>query len=82
MGVIIKWFGIALWIMGVGGSLFILFQFIRYGEGTTLSDKIVSAIVVGYLFIALGEIIILLEKNLKQNQDLYKLFENWGGENQ
>jgi hypothetical protein len=82
MGNYFRWFGRVLWIIGVGGSFYESFIVFQYGERPIYGMWLVASIMLGMFFIAIGEIIVLLEKNLKQNQDLYKLFENWGGENQ
>jgi len=80
MGVYFKGLGLIFWILGAGGILVYYESIQRLGYLAYFIWVTVS-IFLGLLFIALGEVMMLLKQNLNQSQALYYLFKNMGGEN-
>jgi drug/metabolite transporter (DMT)-like permease len=77
MGHYFKIFGVILWISGLAFVWY--FRSVQTLDSITLSIFALSMIITGFGFLAFGEIIHLLEKNLLQSQALYKLFKQAGG---
>lgn len=78
MGQYFKIFGVLIWL---GSILFIAYLKLTQAlDDIVLSIVALAGIVTGFGFIGFGEMIRLLEKLLSQNQALYNLFKQIGGE--
>lgn len=80
MGIYFRGLGIIFWIIGVVGSLGYYDAIQAFGNYAYIMWMVVT-VLIGLFFIAFGEMMILLQQNLHQNQALYNLFKDWEGEN-
>lgn len=80
MGIYFRGLGVIFWVIGVVGSLAYYDTIQAFGSYAYIMWMVVT-VLIGLFFIAFGEIMILLQQNLNQNQALYSLFKEWEGEN-
>lgn len=80
MGIYFRGLGVIFWIIGVVGSLAYYDTIQDFGNYAYILWMGVT-VFMGLFFIAFGELMILLQQNLHQNQALYNLLKDMGGEN-
>jgi hypothetical protein len=80
VGIYFRGLGFIFWIIGVVGSLAYYDTIQAYGIYAYIVWMVVT-VLIGLFFIAFGEMMILLQQNLEQNQALYNLLKDWEGEN-
>lgn len=80
MGIYFRGLGVIFWITGVVGSLAYHDTIQDFGNYAYILWMGVT-VLMGLFFIAFGELMILGQQNLQQNQALYNLLKDMGGEN-